>query len=54
MFIVVSKMKEHYSGKMHSSKDFSAALSAKVGKMLDECMVRALANGRKTVRPCDL
>lgn len=55
MFIVISKVKEHFSSKgMQSSGDLAEAVSAKVEEMLEAAGKRAESNGRKTVRPDDL
>ncbi len=54
-YIVASAAKEKLSSsEMMCAGDLPEALSAKVEGMLDAAIVRAKANGRKTVRPDDL
>lgn len=59
--VVESSMKEIVSGfegpeksAMRSASDLGEALNAKVKSILEEAVQRAAANGRSTVRPCDL
>jgi hypothetical protein len=53
MIISKSKTKETIK-KCNVSGDFYDALDKKVKELIKESEKRAVANGRKTVRPCDL
>ena len=55
--VVQSKVKEFLQKKakgMRVSGDFAEALSKKVEELVVEASKRAKANGRNTIRPCDL
>lgn len=53
--IVASKLKETIKAKQcMTASDLPEALSEKVHDMLNAAIKRAQANGRSTVRPCDL
>jgi len=57
MLVVQSKVKEFLQKKakgMRVSGDFAEALSKKVEELVVEASKRAKANGRNTIRPCDL
>lgn len=58
---VESSMKEFVSGfegpeksPLRSAGDLGDALNAKVAEILTKAAERCVANGRSTVRPCDL
>ena len=51
--VVRSKVKDAVKD-CNVSGDFADALSAKVSELVRDAEKRAKANGRKTVRPCDL
>lgn len=53
MIISKSKTKETVK-KCNVSGDFYEALDKKVAELIKDAEARAIANGRKTVRPCDL
>ncbi len=53
MIISKSKTKETVT-QCNVSGDFYEALDNKVKYLIKEAEKRAVANGRKTVRPCDL
>ena len=53
MIISKSKTKENVK-ECNVSGEFYGALDVKVREMIAGAEKRALANGRKTVRPCDL
>lgn len=53
--LIISKSKTKASVKeCNISGDFYAALDAKVRELIVAAEARAVANGRKTVRPCDI
>ena len=55
LLVVQSKVKEvAKNAKMNTAGDFGEALSTKVEGMVKEAVNRAKANGRKTIRGCDL
>lgn len=52
---VGSKVKEHIAAKgLRSAGDLNAAISEHVVNLLDNAVIRAEANKRGTVKPCDL
>jgi len=51
--VVKSAVRSHLKG-MRASGDFFTALDKAVGMKLDRAIVRAKANGRKTLRPADI
>ena len=53
MIISKSKTKETVK-QCNVSGDFYEALDKKVKELIKDAEKRAVANGRKTVRPCDL
>ncbi len=53
MLIVKSKIKEVVKD-VNVSGDFAEALNEEAIKLVEKAKDRALANGRKTVRPSDL
>ena len=55
MLVVGSKVKAYIKGKgLHNSGDFTEALSAEIGAILDKAVKRCQGNKRSTVRPTDL
>ena len=53
--VVATKVKDIVKvAGLQSSGDLVEAVSAKVHEMLTAAVLRAKANGRATVRPCDL
>lgn len=55
LLVVQSKVKEvAKNANMNTAGDFGGALSTKVEGMVKEAVNRAKANGRKTIRGCDL
>lgn len=55
LFTVASKVKDFVKEKeFYASNDLPDALSDRVTVILSEAIERANANGRRTVRPCDL
>jgi len=53
MIISKSKTKEAVKS-CNVSSEFYEALDKKVNELIKQAEERAVANGRKTVRPCDL
>ncbi|MFH0860966.1 MAG: DUF1931 domain-containing protein [Candidatus Altiarchaeota archaeon] len=53
LLVVKAKIKD-YAGGLNVSGDLAEALSKKVESVLSDAVERAKANGRKTLRPCDL
>lgn len=53
LVVVRSKIKDHV-GDMNVAGNFADALSEKVVSLIKEAAERAKANGRKTLKPCDL
>ena len=55
MLVVGSKVKNYIKEKgLHTSGDFTEALSAEVAALIDKAAKRCEANKRSTVRPADL
>jgi histone H3/H4 len=51
--VVKSAVRTHLKG-MRASKDFFTALDKAVAYKIEKAIVRAKANGRKTLRPADV
>jgi len=55
MLVVGSKVKAYIKEKgLHTSGDFTGALSSEVAKLIDKAAGRCQGNKRSTVRPNDL
>lgn len=57
MIIIASKMKEAVKGmgdEIRVSGDLADTLSARAYELLEDAVKRAVANGRKTIKPEDL
>lgn len=53
--LTASRIKEYFKGlDVRSNSEFIDAVANEVYAMLKKCAMRALRNGRKTVRPWDL